>query len=226
MSVGKGGAALITVLYADAQLCVALKPAGVSSEQDGLPRLLAQQLGETCYAVHRLDTPVGGVMLLAREASAAAALADDVAQRRIGKTYRAVVGGLPQPECGTLRDWLYHDARANKTYAVKKQRRGVREAVLDYTVLQTVQPEGVGVPLSLTEITLHTGRTHQIRAQFAAHGWPLAGDGRYGSRIKGAVALWSYRLRFTHPVTGEAMEFTAPPPQEGFWQYFGETENP
>ena len=211
---------MIPVLYADAQLCVAVKPVGVSSEQDGLPCLLAQQLGGTCYAVHRLDTPVGGVTVLAREPSAAAALCRDVAQHRVGKTYRAVVGGLPQPESGTLRDWLYHDARANKTYAVKKQRRGVKEAVLEYTVLQTVQPEEYGLPLSLAEITLHTGRTHQIRAQLAAHGWPLAGDGRYGSRIKGTVALWSYRLRFTHPVTGEVMEFTVPQPQEGFWRYF------
>ena len=216
---------MIEVLYADAHLCVAVKPAGVSCEQDGLPRLLAQQLGGECYAVHRLDTPVGGVILLARSAAAAAALGKAVAQHRIGKTYRAVVGGLPQPESGTLHDWLYHDARANKTYAVKKQRRGVKEAVLDYTVLQTVQPDGYDGPLSLTEITLHTGRTHQIRAQFASRGWPLAGDGRYGSRLKGAAALWSYRLCFVHPVTGEAMEFAVPPPQEGFWRYFAPFEN-
>ncbi len=209
----------IEILYQDAELLVCVKPAGIAVEgaKPDLCTLLAAQTGAPVFAVHRLDAPVGGVMLFARTQTAAAALSRAVAEHRMEKEYLAVVSGTPEP-AAELRDWLYHDARANKTYVVKKQRRGVREAVLDYRTLAAVELDGV--PAALVRVRLHTGRTHQIRAQFAGHRHPLAGDGRYGSRLKGDIALFSAALRFDHPVTGERMIFEALPPQEGFWQHF------
>ena len=210
----------VEILYQDDAILVCIKPAGIAVEgtKPDLCAVLAEQTGAPVYPVHRLDAPVGGVMVFARTKEAAAALSRDVSERSIRKEYLAAVSGTPDPAAGELRDWLYHDARANKTFVVKNQRKGVKEAVLDYRTLDSAV---VGdAPVTLVRVRLHTGRTHQIRAQFAGHRHPLCGDGRYGSRLKGPVALFSASLTFAHPVTGETMTFEALPPREGFWQAF------
>ena len=210
----------VEILYQDDAILVCIKPAGIAVEgaKPDLCAVLAEQTGAPVYPVHRLDAPVGGVMVFARTKEAAAALCREVSERSIQKEYLAAVSGTPAPAAGELRDWLYHDARANKTFVVKKQRKGVKEAVLDYRTLDSAVTEDT--PVTLVRVRLHTGRTHQIRAQFAGHKHPLCGDGRYGSRLKGSVALFSASLAFTHPVSGEAMAFEALPPREGFWQLF------
>lgn len=216
---------MIEILYQDADILVCIKPAGIAVEgaKPDLCSLLAEQTGAPVYTVHRLDAPVGGVMVFARTQTAAAALCRDVAERSIQKEYLAAVSGTPEPAEGELRDWLYHDPRANKTFVVKKQRKGVKEAVLDYRTLGCAETGGETV--TLVRIRLHTGRTHQIRAQFAGHRHPLCGDGRYGSRLKGPVALFSASLAFTHPVSGEEMHFDALPQAEGFWSLFNDQNN-
>ena len=158
-------------------------------------------------------------MVYARTAKAAAALSAAVAARRVEKTYLAVCCGRPEQSAGTLRDLLYHDRARNKTYVVQRQRRGVKEAVLDYTVLAAAETDAGA--LTLLRIVLGTGRSHQIRVQFASRRLPLAGDAKYGSPLRsGGIALWSEALRFPHPETGEIMAFKAKP-QGGVWELFG-----
>ena len=119
-----------------------------------------------------------------------------------------------------MRDLLYNDAARNKSFVVTRPRRGVKEALLDYELLAS--KEYGSLTLSALRIALHTGRSHQIRVQFASRGMPLVGDGRYGSAIRGCpLALWSERLRFAHPVTGEEMCFSAAPPGGFPWDLFG-----
>ena len=208
------------ILYADKRILVALKPAGVLStdEPGGMPSLLCAALGDdkACVrTVHRLDAAVQGVMVFARSAKAASLLSEQVRSRQFQKEYLAVVHGAP-PAAGELRDLLGRDTVRRMTYVADAPGKDVREAVLDYEVLQ--RREG----FSLVKIRLHTGRTHQIRVQFASRGFPLAGDKKYGAEdgVEN-IALWSHRIAFTHPETGEPQEFTALPPAEGAWKIFG-----
>lgn len=207
------------ILYADKRILVAIKPAGVLStdEPGGMPSLLRAQLGDdkACVrTVHRLDAAVQGVMVFARSARAASLLSEQIRDRGFQKEYLAVVHGAP-PEEGTLCDLLGRDRQRRMTYVADAPGKDVREAKLSYRVLQRC--EG----FSLVSICLHTGRTHQIRVQFASRGWPLAGDRKYGTEDGfDAIALWSHRIAFTHPETGEAVEFSALPPHEGAWGMF------
>lgn len=226
----------MTVLYEDGHITVCIKPAGASSEDapGGMPALLRAHWGQPdafVGVVHRLDVGVSGVMVYARTPAAAAGLSRQVsAPPEEGKPpsfikeYRAVVAGGPDerlPAQGTLRDWLFKDSRKGKVFAVSRPRKGVREAVLDYTLLRSVPLSGQeGSVCSLAAVTLHTGRTHQIRVQFASRRHPLWGDGKYGSRQKGAIALQCARLRFRHPITGQAMDFSVPMPQGMPWDLF------
>ena len=130
------------------------------------------------------------------------------------KIYLAVLRGVPEAPEAALEDLLFHDSRTNKTFVVDRPRKGVREAKLDYRVL--AEAEG----LSLVRVRLHTGRTHQIRAQFASRGLPLLGDIRYGSRADCTPALWAWRLRFRHPKTGSAVDVLCPPPDDYPWTLF------
>ncbi len=209
-------------LYADNRIYVCLKPPGVVSvdQPGGLPELIRRELGDAhaCVrTVHRLDQVVGGVMVLARSKRAAQLLSEQVQQRRFGKEYLAVVHGRPSPAAGTMRDLLTRDRAERRTLVTKTPGKDAREAVLDYETLETA--EG----LSLVKITLHTGRTHQIRAQFSARGLPLAGDRKYGApaqeQMEG-IALWSHSLTFFHPQTGEEQTFSAPPPDQWPWNLF------
>ena len=132
------------------------------------------------------------------------------------KEYLAVVHGAPEEKNGRMDDLLFHDRQKNMTYVVKRKRKGVRDASLEYEVIS--ERDG----LSLVQVHLLTGRTHQIRAQFASRKMPLVGDGRYGARDKCAIALWSYRLSLTAPSNGERLEFTRVPPESAPWDVFSE----
>ena len=197
----------IRVLYSDTKLCICVKPVGISSEGDGMPLLLKTVFPENVvYPVQRLDQSVGGVMVYALERDTAAKLTAMFASGGVQKEYLAVIPGIPAEKDGILTDWLYHDKRNNKTFVVKSERKGVKKAELAWILQKTMETDNG--PLSLIRIGLHTGRSHQIRIQFASRKMPLVGDGKYGSRIKApSVALWSYRLAFRHPVTGEMMDF-------------------
>ena len=203
----------VPILYEDAAVTVCVKPMGIDS-QNGMCALLASQTGRQAYCVHRLDREVGGVMVYARTSEAAAALSQAITAGSLEKEYLAVCEGVPAPAEGEMRDLLYHDAAKNKSYVVKRPRRGVREALLDYAVLETADL------LSLVRIRLRTGRTHQIRVQFASRGLPLAGDARYGAKTRGGIALWSHALAFPHPESGEMLRFSAPPPDAPPWTRF------
>ena len=232
----------MNILYEDASIVVLDKPAGLSSEE-GVPAALRQRWNAPdafVGVVHRLDTGVSGLMVCARTPKAAAALTRQITQSQeayavldgraapaqntlpapvFTKQYRAVLAGAPDEtlqEHGILRDYLFKDSRKGRVFPVKRPRKGVREAVLEYCIVETA-PDG---SLSLAEITLHTGRTHQIRVQFASRKHPLYGDGKYGSRFKGNIALQSAGLQFVHPETGKPMAFSLPLPAAAPWKEF------
>lgn len=214
------------ILYEDSQLVAAEKPVGMLSEPAGsgendMGSALAQQLGMALLPVHRLDRSTGGAMVFAKTRSAADKLSELIRQRAMEKEYLAVVHGTPEPE-GIWTDLLFRDSAHNKTFVVRRLRKGVREAKLAYRLLQTVQlPNGAA---SLVRIQLYTGRTHQIRAQFAARKMPLLGDGKYGSRDNRCdTALWCCRLAFRHPFTGKPIEVKSAPPAIYPWDLFSRT---
>ena len=205
------------LLYTDARIVVCLKPAGVLStdEPGGMPELLRAQLGTPCIrTVHRLDAATGGVMVFARSAAAASILSGQVREHRFRKIYLAVVRGDPG-QGGIWRDMLGRDPVRRVTYIAREPGKDVRPAELSYETL------AVREGLSLVRVTLHTGRTHQIRVQFASRGLPLAGDRKYGLPEDAApLALWAYQLSFTHPQTGKEMTFTCLPPETEPWVRF------
>ena len=214
------GESPVTVLYRDRDICVCVKPAGVVSEENGgagMPERLARLLGmdaEEVFPVHRLDRETGGVMVYALNEKSAAALSESVREGRLEKLYRAAVSGHLAEKEGEWRDLLYHDPFRNKSYSVKRMRRGVREAVLRYRVTGSF-PAKDGVPGGdLLEISLLTGRTHQIRVQCASRGHPLLGDRRYGSSADVPMALWCREIRFPHPADGALRTFSCPPGEE------------
>jgi len=212
----------MTILYEDAQITVLLKPVGVSSEetQDGMsvPALLRAHWGrEDAYVgvVHRLDTGVGGVMVYAKTPHAAAELSRQVQERTFEKEYLCACAGTPEPAKGEMRDFLFKDSRKGKVFPVKGARKGAKEALLDYEVIRTATlDDEQKTQASLCRVILHTGRTHQIRVQFASRKHPLLGDGKYGSRVKGNIHLQCARIAFAHPRTKQRMEFSAEKPEK------------
>lgn len=184
-------------MHLERDFVVVLKPVGVLSQAgagDNMPALLQAQLGGEIYPIHRLDRAVSGVMVYARNQKTAGTLSKAVQEGRMKKEYLAVVSGRPEQQ-GVLEDLLLHDRQKNKSYVVKRMRGGVKKAKLSYCVLA----EAAGH--SLVQVRLYTGRTHQIRVQFASRGMPLMGDGRYGGG-SGEIALASVRLSFPHPRDG------------------------
>ena len=201
----------ISVLFEDEHIIVVEKPPFLvcesTAKKDGLADLLSARTGGYIGTVHRLDRGVGGVMVYAKTPAAAAKLSAAVQARELKKEYLAVVRGSLEPERGEMRDLLFHDRRQNKTFVVERQRSGVKEALLEYDTiehLRTARSE----ECTLVHVLLHTGRTHQIRVQFASRGHTLLGDGKYGARGDNRqIALFATRLAFSHPVTRKKMEF-------------------
>ena len=205
----------VAILYEDTAILLCVKPAGVVSEEGGMPDLLRSETrARDIYCVHRLDKAAAGLMVYAKTRASAAALSSMIAAGGLEKEYMAVVQGAAEAE-GSMRDLLYHDAAKNKTYVVKSLRRGVREGELSYQKLAQTEA------LSLVRIRLLTGRSHQIRIQFASRKLPLVGDKKYGSRYRDCpLALWSERLSFRHPVTGEILDYHISPPDAWPWNTF------
>lgn len=208
------------LLYVDESIVVCIKPARVLStdEPGGLPELVRQALGnpkEDIRTVHRLDRVVSGVMVLARNAAAASELSRQMRENVFQKEYLAVLHGVPEDMDGTLTDLLYRDKARRMTMVAKEPGKNVRQAVLDYRVL------GTSKNLSKVLIRLHTGRTHQIRVQFASRGLPLVGERKYSEGEDPCeIALWSHKVCFIHPKTGEKVEFSQEPPQVYPWTLF------
>lgn len=210
------------IVYQDNRIVVAIKPAGVLStdEANGMPDLLRAALGTDCIrTVHRLDAQVSGLMVYARSVRAAALLSEQIRTRRFHKEYLAVIHGRPEKDRGSFRDLLCRDTVRRITCVAQVPGRDVREALLDYTVLDSC--EGY----SLVRVLLHTGRSHQIRVQFASRGFPLVGDRKYGLPADCCpIALWSSCLQFDHPQTGQPMRFAHNPPETPPWTWFGKLE--
>ena len=207
------------LLYTDEKIVVCIKPAGVPStdEPGGLPELVRNALGDpkaTVKTVHRLDQVVSGVMVLARTARAASDLSEQIRNHQFEKEYLAAIHGCPAEDKGTFRDLLARNKAEKKTYIVTEPGKNAQEAVLDYRVLAKTDE------LSKVRVRLHTGRTHQIRAQFSGRGFPLVGDKKYGLGEECNIALWSCRVAFHHPKTGEFMEFQKEPPAVYPWSEF------
>lgn len=174
------------ILYSDKNIIVCIKPVGMDSEHE-----VPAALGGECHAVHRLDKNVGGVMVYARSKKAAADLSRAIQNSTFIKEYVAMVHGTP-PQQGDWQDLLFKDSSKNKVFVVKKERKGVKKARLEFTRLS----EG---DYSLVRVRLHTGRSHQIRVQFASRGYPLLGDHKYGARDEfSSPMLYSCCLRFPY----------------------------
>ena len=205
------------LIYQDEDILVCVKPARVLStdEPGGVPELVRQELGDPdadVRTVHRLDRVVSGLMVLARTAQAASELSRQIRDNEFEKEYLAITHGTPQAESGRFYDLLARDKARKMTFVSKQEGKGVQPAALQYKVLQ--KTDG----LSRVRIKLETGRTHQIRVQFASRGLPLVGERKYSTREDPCeIALWSYRLAFIHPKNGEKMEFVLEPPESYPW---------
>ena len=203
------------LIYCDKDIVVCVKPARVLStdEPGGMPELVRNELGtQDVRTVHRLDRVVSGLMVLARSADAASELSRQIRDGEFEKEYLAVIHGKPEENAGTYRDLLLRNKQERKTYIVAEPAKGVQEAILTYQVQSQTEN------LTRVRIQLQTGRTHQIRAQFSGRGTPLVGDRKYSLlEDECEIALWSYRLVFAHPTTGEKLEFILQPPEIYPW---------
>ena len=219
----------LIILYEDNQLIVVLKPQNEpccpdESNDTSLLDCVREYIRVTYNKpgnafvglVHRLDRPTGGVMVFAKNSKIADKLCSAIREGGFEKRYLAVLCGAPRKDRAVLENYLRKNAINNMVYACTQTEEGAKFASLDYEIKQ--KKDG----LSLVEVNLHTGRSHQIRVQFASINTPLYGDMRYGGEKaqKGKLALWAYSLKFTHPKTQEVMRFIALPPEEGVWKGF------
>ena len=220
------------IVYENEDFALVNKPVGMDSEH---------ALGEGFFPVHRLDKVASGLLLYAKNPRSAKKLSEALQEGKIKKRYHIIVESAGDtskeddetlsvktnstkntgsseakrlPKEGCFSDYLYKDTKKQKMFPVKKLRKGVKEAVLHYQVLE--ERDG----LALVDVELETGRFHQIRAQFSAHGFPLFGDGKYGSRKKGNVALHCYTLSFPDPKSGEELHFAIQDRDEEPWRKF------
>lgn len=207
----------MNILYEDKHIIVCQKQRGLLSQDGGGKPSFTDKIKEhtktEIYPVHRLDKDVGGVMVYAKTQHSAAELSKQVADRTMEKNYLAVVHG--KPDVGEMEDLLFFDRGKNKSFVVKRERKGVKKALLSYETVETREDK------SLVRVALHTGRTHQIRVQFASRKMSLYGDRRYGGRDEEkTIALWSYRIAFNHPVTKERMGFELLPQEDEAFREF------
>ena len=208
------------IIYEDADVLVCVKPSRVLStdEPGGLPELLRQERNMPdleLRTVHRLDRVVSGLMVLAKNAASASVLSQQIREGVFQKEYLAVIHGHPEAQEGTLKDLLFRDKARKMTMVATEPAKGVQEAELSYAVVATNEN------FSKIRISLKTGRTHQIRVQFASRGMPLVGERKYATLEDDCeIALWSCRLGFYHPATEKWMEFFLEPPAQDPWTYF------
>ena len=218
---------MVKVIYEDNHLLVVEKPVNILSQGDDtndkdMVNLLKNYIKEKYNKpgnvfiglVHRLDRPVGGVMVFAKTSKAASRLSEQVRNKSFKKTYRAVIHGTMNKKEDTLKDYLYKNKKTNMVSVVNKNHKDAKNAELDYKTLKSKNN------FSLVEIDLKTGRPHQIRVQFSSRNHPLFGDQRYGqdvNKVGQQIALWSYKIEITHPTTKEKMEFVCEPPKEYPW---------
>lgn len=188
-------------LYSDPHIAVCIKPVGMDAEQD-VPRAITEKLGGECFTIHRLDKNVGGVMVYARTKAAAAELSRAIQEGTMVKEYFAMVHGTP-PAQGDWTDLLWKDIAKNKVFVVKRERKGVKNARLEFCRLTDKDP-------ALVRIRLHTGRSHQIRVQFSSRGYPLVGDHKYGARDQ-APAPYLFSCKISFPFRGKDHAFEAAP---------------
>lgn len=221
---------MIKVIYEDNHLLVVEKPVNILSQGDDtndkdMVNLLKNYVKEKYNKpgnvfiglIHRLDRPVGGVMVFAKTSKAASRLSEQVRNKSFKKTYRAVIHGTMNKKEDTLKDYLYKNKKTNMVSVVNKNHKEAKNAELDYETLQSKNN------FSLVQIDLKTGRPHQIRVQFASRNHPLFGDQRYGqdvNKVGQQIALWSYKIEITHPTTKEKIEFICEPPKEYPWDLF------
>ena len=217
---------MIKVIFEDNHLLVVEKPVNILSQGDDtndkdMVNLLKQYVKEkynkpgNVYIglVHRLDRPVGGIMVFAKTSKAASRLSDQVRTKTFKKTYRAVIHGDMNKKEDTLKDYLYKNKKTNMVSVVNKDHKESKNAELSYKTLD--KKDG----FSLVEIDLKTGRPHQIRVQFASRNHSLSGDQKYGTRGRGKqISLWAYKLEFPHPITKEIMSFELEPEHIGSWK--------
>lgn len=220
----------VSILFEDNHLLIVEKPVNLPVQEDrtGDPDLLTilkedikvryEKPGNVYLGlVHRLDRPVGGVMVFAKTSKAASRLADELRKQAIGRTYLAVVRGIPSKRKGKLVHHLVKDARQNKVFVVEATRKDAKKAILDYEVISSSDE------LSLLSVKLHTGRSHQIRVQLAAIGCPLYGDQKYGAHVNRPgqqIALWARSLHLIHPTKKEEISAKSQPPREYPWKLF------
>lgn len=198
------------LIFEDESVIVCVKPVGLLSQGEGesclITKLKEHTKGEI-YPIHRLDRGVGGVMVYAKTKAAAAALSMQVSKRGIEKEYLALIHGRPEEKTAVLEDLLFKDSRKNKVFVVKRERKGVKKAVCRFEVLLSGKTPA-GEEYTLVKVRLQTGRTHQIRVQFASRKMPLFGDVKYGARdVEREIALFSCAVGFTHPKTGQKLRF-------------------
>ena len=217
----------LKVIYEDNHIIVVEKPPNVPSQGDktedvDMLTLIKEYLKEkynkpgNVYLglVHRLDRPVGGVMVFAKTSKAASRLSNQVREKVFKKEYLAIVDGKPEKDKDTLENYLLKNERTNTSRIVKENTPGSKYAKLDYEVLKHKEE----INLSLLKILLHTGRHHQIRVQLAGMGHSICGDQKYGTRGRGKqISLWAYKLTIEHPITKESMTFTDVPEPIGPW---------
>ncbi len=212
----------LRILYEDENIVAVEKPAGVLSEdaptEKGMVTLLREATHSPVFLLHRLDRNVGGVMVFAKNKKSAAELSRQIQNGSFKKSYVAISLGVPSEAEGIYKDFLFKDSKKNRSFVVKSMRKGVREASLEYKVLKECEEK------ALLFITLHTGRTHQIRVQFSSRKTPLLGDTRYGGKDENYkdIALHSRKIEITHPSTGEHIIFESAPDYSQYpWSIFG-----
>ncbi len=217
----------VPILYEDNHLLVVEKPVNIPVQEDSsgdkdLLNLLKEDIkiryekpGNVYLGlVHRLDRPVGGAMVFAKTSKAASRLSDVIRKDEITRSYLAIVRGIPKKKKGTLEHYLVKDTKKNKVSVVAASQKGAKKAILDYEVISS--EEG----MSLLSVRLHTGRSHQIRVQLSALGYPLYGDQKYGQQVNKAgqqIALWANALEFPHPTTKELIGVHSLPKNEYPW---------
>jgi len=201
------------ILFEDEYIAVIVKPEGLLSQNDesgdeSIVSILEKRLPYVGI-IHRLDRGVGGVMVYAKSKDAAAKLSGIVGDKAVfSKTYLVLCHGRPDEAQGEMHDLLFKDRHLNKSYTVERKRKGVKDASLEYSLIAYNEE----YDLSLVKVKLHTGRTHQIRVQFASRKMPLAGDKKYGAKDNfKSIGLFSSNLAFPHPKSGKTVDFGALP---------------